>query len=74
MNVRSMKSGFHWVKGVDMKYNERPCNANDCDRWIDEPKICKKCLDTKFSIELNIDIEEDEYDWDDIYPNADKEY
>jgi hypothetical protein len=41
-----------------MKYEKRPCNAIDCDNWINEPGICKKCLNELFTIELDCEISE----------------
>jgi len=43
-----------------MKYKERPCNAIDCDRWVDEPEICIECIETVLTIELDINLEEDD--------------
>lgn len=42
------------------KFNERPCGADDCNNWINDPELCQKCLDTSFSIELGAHIIEDE--------------
>ena len=36
-----------------MKYKQRPCNATDCNNWINDPELCKKCLEDSFSIELD---------------------
>ena len=36
-----------------MKYDKRPCNTTDCNRWIDEPEICKRCMDTLFAFVPN---------------------
>ena len=37
-----------------MKYKQRPCNATDCNNWINDPELCKKCLEDSFSMELDV--------------------
>jgi hypothetical protein len=36
------------VKEIIMKYKQRPCNATDCNNWINDPELCKKCLEDFF--------------------------
>lgn len=40
---------------MERKFDKRPCNADDCDRWEDpsQYEICKKCIDTKYTFETN---------------------
>ena len=35
-----------------------PCGHEDCDNWLNNPKLCRECMDTSITIELDCNIEE----------------
>jgi hypothetical protein len=43
-------------------YKQRPCHADDCDNWVNNPELCQKCLDSSYTVELECEFFEDDKD------------
>lgn len=38
--------------------SNKPCETDDCDNWINNPEICKECMELMCEIDLSFEIKE----------------